>query len=86
LAAHEVVVGQFYLKTGKYQAAINRLEGVFRSYPDYPDGAEVYYHLGQAYLLSGDRSRADAAFNHLFNGFPHSDYVADAEKLIRKNL
>lgn len=84
LAAHEIVVGQYYLKAGKYQAAINRFEGVFRKYPAYPNGAEVYYHLGQAYLLNGDTARSDEAFNLLFNRFPHSKYVADAEKFIRK--
>jgi outer membrane protein assembly factor BamD len=84
LAAHEVIVGRYYLKAGKYQAAINRFEGVFRKYPAYPNGAEVYYHLGQAYLLNGEPARSDEAFNLLFNRFPNSKYVADAEKFIRK--
>jgi outer membrane protein assembly factor BamD len=85
LAAHEMVVGEFYLKTGRYQAAINRFEGVFRRYPAYPDGAEVYYHLGRSYLLNGDPARSDEAFGLLYQRFPHSKYVAAAEKFIKKN-
>ena len=45
LAANEVVIGQYYLKVGQYQAAINRLEGVFKRYPNYYDRAEAYFLL-----------------------------------------
>jgi outer membrane protein assembly factor BamD len=85
LAANEVVVGRFYLKTGKYQAAISRLTGVLSTYPAYPEEAEVYYHLGQAYLLNGDRTKADAVFSALYDRYPYSDYVIQAEEFLRKN-
>lgn len=85
LAANEVVVAQFYLKTKKYQAAIKRLEGVFAKYPNYYDRAEVYYLLGQAYMLAGDKSRASEAFNSLFRQFPHSEYIIASQKFIEKN-
>jgi outer membrane protein assembly factor BamD len=85
LAAHEVVIGEFYLKYKKYQAAINRLEGVFRKYPNYYDRAEAYYLLGQAYMLSGDKVKSSEAFNALFNQFPHSEYILAAQKFIDRN-
>jgi outer membrane protein assembly factor BamD len=84
LAAHEVVVGEYYLNTGRYQAAINRFEGVVRKYPAYADGAQILFYLGQAYLLNGDRTRSEEAFTVLYNQFPHSDYVASAEKFLSK--
>jgi len=85
LAANEVVVGEYYLKTKQYQAAINRLEGVFKRYPNYYDRAEAYYLLGQAYMLAGDKVKASEAFNALFNQFPHSEYILAAQKFIDKN-
>lgn len=85
LAANEVVVGEYYLKAGQYQAAINRLEGVFRKYPNYYDKAEAYYFLGQAYLLAGDKVKASEAFNNLYNQFPQSAYILGAQKFIDKN-
>lgn len=85
LAANEVVIGEFYLKRGNYQAAISRLEGVFRKYPNYYDRAEAYYLLGQAYMLSGEKVKASEAFNSLFNQFPHSEFIIAAQKFIEKN-
>ncbi len=85
LAANEVVVGRYYLKAGQYQAAINRFARVLRIYSSYPGEAEVFYRLGQAYLLNGDQPKAQEAFSALFNRYPYSDYVADAEEFIRKN-
>lgn len=85
LAANEVVVGKFYLKVKQYQAAISRLEGVFKKYPNYYDRAEAYYLLGQAYMLAGDKVKASEAFNALFAQFPHSEHILAAQKFIDKN-
>lgn len=85
LAANEVVVAEYYLSAGKYQAAINRLEGIFRKYPNYYDRSEAYYFLGQAYLLAGDKVRASEAFNNLYDQFPQSKYILNAQKFIDKN-
>lgn len=85
LAASEVAIGEYYLKAKQYRAAISRLEGVFRQYPNYYDRAEAYYLLGQAYMLAGDKVKASEAFNALFNQFPHSEYILAAQKFIDKN-
>ena len=84
LAGHEVIIGKYYLNTGQYQAAINRFEGAIRNHPDYADGAQVLFYLGQAYLLNGAKNKSDEAFTVLFNQFPRSEYVASAEKFLRK--
>jgi outer membrane protein assembly factor BamD len=85
LAGHEVEIGRFYLNKKEYKAAIRRFEGVFKKYPNYYDRDAAYYYLGQAYLLSGDKVRASEAFNSLYNGYPHSAYLLDAQKFIDKN-
>jgi outer membrane protein assembly factor BamD len=85
LAANEVVVAEYYLSAKQYQAAITRLEGVFKKYPNYYDRAEAYYLLGQAYLLAGEKVKASEAFNNLYDQFPQSRYILGAQKFIDKN-
>lgn len=86
LASHELYVGRFYLRTGKYQAAVRRLEGLFRQYPDYPGRDEAYFLLGQAYLKEGREKEAKEAFNTLYRDFPQSEYIIPAQRILEKNL
>lgn len=85
LAAHELYVGKFYLKTDHPEAAVNRLEGIFRRYPNYVDRDEAYYYLGQAYVLTGQKEKATEAFNQLFREFPASEYIISAQKFVEEN-
>jgi len=41
LADHEFYVGEFYFKTGRYQAALDRFAAIQEEYPDYPKMAKV---------------------------------------------
>lgn len=85
LAAHELLIGGFYLKTKSYHAAINRIEGLLKAYPNYYERDKAYFILGQAYLFNGERDKSVAAFNTLFNDFVGSEYVLDAQRFIEKN-
>jgi outer membrane protein assembly factor BamD len=80
LAEHELYVGRFYLRTGQYQAAIKRLQGIFTRYPDFPNLDQAYLYLGQAYLKNGEHQQAAAAFNALIKAFPQSEHLAEAQK------
>ncbi|MFK5927394.1 MAG: outer membrane protein assembly factor BamD [Desulfuromusa sp.] len=82
LAEHEVYVGRFYLKRKQYQPAIKRLEGILTSFPDYYYRDEAYFYLGDAYLKTEQRDKAKTIFNQLFDEFPGSDYVEDAQELL----
>jgi len=84
LAAHEVVVGRFYLKTDRFDAAINRLEGVFKTYPNYYKRDEAWYYLGQAYVEKGEKAKAVKAFNTLIEDFASSPYINKAQKALKK--
>ncbi|WP_303721013.1 outer membrane protein assembly factor BamD [Malonomonas rubra] len=82
LAEAEVYVGHFYLKRGQYQAAINRLEKALADYPNYYHLDEAYFLLGKAYLQASEKEKAKDTFNQLFEQFPGSEYLIDAQKIL----
>jgi outer membrane protein assembly factor BamD len=85
LAASDLNIGQFYLVTKDYSAAINRIEGLLMKYPNFYNRDKAYFYLGQAYMMVGDNEKADMAFNTLFNDYSNSDYIPDARDFIETN-
>ena len=85
LAASELNVGKFYLRTKYFSASINRIEGLLKKYPNYYERDKAYFYLGQAYLLSGEKEKAVVAFNTLFNDYVGSEFILDAQRFIEKN-
>jgi len=84
LAEHELYVGQFYQKTGHFDAAIKRLEGVLDEYPNFFRRDKVYFYIGQAYLEKGNQKAAVEAFNTLFREFPKTEHILDAQKIMEE--
>lgn len=84
LAAHEVAVARFYLRTDRFDAAINRLEGMFKTYPKYVNRDEAWYYLGRAYLGKGEKDKAAKAFSTLAEEFASSPYRPKAQKALEK--
>lgn len=79
--AYENYVGKFYLKTGKYPAAIKRLQEALVRFPQTPKLDETLFYLGRAHLESGDVAQAKAVFQRLSAEYPQSLLNRDAEKL-----
>ncbi len=86
LAESEMMVGSFYLRTKKYQAAITRLQDALKKHPNYSKRDQAYFNLGQAYLAINEKRRAAEAFNVLYHSFPDSEYIARAQKLVEKSF
>ncbi len=85
LVAHEIYVGNFYMRTEHYEAAIKRLEGVYVLYPGhYYEKDRDLYLLGQAYKEAGQREKAVDSLNALLTQFPTSEYAPKAQKLLKK--
>jgi len=84
LAAHEVYVGRFYLRTKHYQSAINRLEEIPQQYPGYSHLDEVYFYLISAHVKLEDHQKAQGLFQRLQSTFPNSPFIEKAEKKLRK--
>jgi outer membrane protein assembly factor BamD len=85
LAASELSIANFYQRTGRYAAAIKRIEGLLKKYPNYYERDKAYYILGQAYLKNGEKEQAVTAFNTLFNDYVGSEYILDAQRFIEEN-
>ncbi len=83
LAAHELVIGDFYAKfygQGICQATIQRLEDLPERYPNFEELDAVHYNLGVAYRRCRQQDDADRAFETLRRDFPDSPYVGKIEK------
>jgi outer membrane protein assembly factor BamD len=80
---YELYVARFYFRTGKYQAAIRRLEAALIQFPEQPLLDEVLFHLGEVYLKSGNTSKGAQALSRLFAEFPASPFVAEGKKLVK---
>ena len=85
LAASELNVGHYYLRTKSYSASANRIKGLLQKYPNYYERDKAYFYLGQAYLLDGNKEKAVVAFNTLFNDYIGSEYILSAQRFIEKN-
>ncbi len=85
LAEHEVYVGRFYLRTGNYQAAVNRLRGILEEFPNYDYRDEALFYLGSAYLKLQQKKEAVETFNALFDQFPSSQYISEAQKILKNS-
>jgi outer membrane assembly lipoprotein YfiO len=82
LAEHEFQVGRFYLRYGIPPAAVERFNHMLATYPDYPDKAKVYYHLGVAHNTMRRAAEAKSAFDRLRAEAPDSPWVAKIPELL----
>lgn len=80
LAENEQYIGDFYLKTKNYQAAIRRLEKVRTDYPEFERMGHVLLSLAQAQQKSGAVNQAIALLNELENNYSDSDLLKKSTK------
>ncbi len=81
---YEVYVGRFYLRSGRYQAAIKRLEEALAKYPRAQNSDEALFYIGKAYFLSGDKAKGKEAFNRLAKQYLSSRYLDEARQVMEK--
>jgi len=62
LAAHELAIARFYLRTDRDQAALARLEDLRKSFPDTASARSALFDLGQARERTGDAAGAADAY------------------------
>lgn len=80
LAMHEHIVARFYMKRRSYAAAVQRLNAMIDTYPNYRDRAGVFFDLGRALSGLGRNAEARLYFERVISEFPQSDYAAQAKR------
>ncbi len=84
LARHEFLIGEFYYKRANLRAAESRLAELEALYPETPIAPEGLYELGLTLEKQGKKYSAAQAFTALKRHFPHTEYVAMADKELKK--
>ena len=79
LIEHEVYVARFYLDRDSPQAAILRLEGALRRYPDSGREAELLLALGETQLQMGHAEKAKVNFQKIIAGYNSTHQARRAE-------
>jgi outer membrane protein assembly factor BamD len=69
LIEHEVYVARFYLERGHPKAAILRIEGALKRYPDSGQEGELMIALGETNLELGNPARAKQVFERVVGEF-----------------
>jgi outer membrane protein assembly factor BamD len=83
IADGELMVGEFYYKKESYNAAINRLEGLLKQFPEYKRGDEALILLARSYKAVKMDEKAREAFNKLIERYPTSKSAPEARREIR---
>ena len=84
MAAHEFVIGDFYLSFLNCPAAITRLEYLQEEFPSYQEMEKVYFALGMSYEMCNRPEDADVAFDDLQRRYPESEYLLGLDKERKK--
>lgn len=85
LAAREVYVGEFYYRTGKYNAATLRLEYFLNKYPNARDRDKALFYVSDCYRYLKEPEKSQLFADRLLSEFPKSTY-ARAIQRERKSL
>jgi tetratricopeptide (TPR) repeat protein len=80
-AAHELQVGEFYMKKGSYTAAVARFTEATRWNPTL---AEAYLKLGQAEEKFRDKKAAKEAYSKYLQLAPDAKNASEIKKRIEK--
>ena len=80
LARHEHMVAKFYIKRGSYNAAVQRLNYLIDTYPNYGLRDATLYDLGTSLNALGRRGEARLYFERIVSEFPKSNYAERARR------
>ncbi len=80
LAKHEHIVARFYIKRRSYVSALQRLNYIVDTYPNYRERDAVFYDLGTSLAGLGRKAEARLYFERVISEFPKSDYADKAKR------
>ncbi|HTP64863.1 MAG TPA: outer membrane protein assembly factor BamD [Geobacteraceae bacterium] len=83
-AQHEIYIGRYYYRTGKYGSSVKRLEECIARYPQAVSLDSAFVYLEKAYLKNGEKDKAREAYNRLLFRFPTSKLLKEAAENLDK--
>ncbi|MBO5997972.1 MAG: outer membrane protein assembly factor BamD [Alphaproteobacteria bacterium] len=84
MAGKEMTIGRYYLKQGKYGAALNRFADVVRNYQNTEQVEEALYRLTETYLILGLSDEAKRSAAVLGYNYPASEWYKKAYNLMQE--
>lgn len=80
LAKHEHIVARFYMKRGSHYSAVQRLNYLIDTYPNYNERAAAFVDLGISLAQLGRTGEARLYFERVVSEFPESDHADEARR------
>jgi outer membrane protein assembly factor BamD len=82
LAAHEVYIGDFYLRSSHPQGAKERYKSVLQMYPDYWNIPLIHLRIAEAANMEGNFDEAREHLNKVIEMSPDSKRAKEATKMM----
>jgi len=79
LAKHEHVIARFYMKRGRFDSAVLRLNNIVDRFPDYNERDATFFDLATALDALGRSGEARLYFERVISEFPESDFAKRAK-------
>ena len=86
MAEHEYLIGDFYYRQEKYEAAASRFEGLLETFPKWPDEDKTLLYLGKAYTVLNKEEKAKETLGRLIKEYPGSPSAREAKTILSKGL
>ena len=82
LSQYEYNVGYHYFRQRWYPGAVDRLEALLKSDPQFTHRDAVYFYLGESYFKTKNSAQALPYFDKLVQEFEQSEYLVEAQKRV----
>jgi len=79
LARHEHIIARFYMKRGRFDSAVIRLNTIVDRFPDYFERDATFFDLATALQALGRSGEARLYFERVISEFPESDFARRAK-------
>src|SRR5262249_700727 len=80
LSESELEVGRFYFRIHWYPGAIERLQQVVKTDPEFSNRDGVYFYLGESLIKQGRKAEALPYYARLLEEFQQSEYLDEAKR------
>lgn len=80
LAEHEYIIARYYTRTGKPNAAIDRLKALLKTYPESVHTSEHYYYLARSLEETSQMAESCTYYRTLIEKWPDNEHAVEARE------